>query len=368
MCRIGESFGDARTGGAKISTFSDGQGGSAQIEREGSSASLPHSPDRTNLTDDRIPTAGRSRAPHTVSSLPAPDADLAPWHVRRSVGRALRLAIVGFGKMGRLHLNAWRRLEEVSIAALVDIDPAKADSALPFHTTCDRLIGEIDAAIIATPTAWHYDCALPLLEAGIHCLVEKPVATELAQVRELTETAAGSRALLAIGHSERFNEGIRGAQAALSKDATRIHVLRMLPARGGVERNIDVVQDLMVHDLDWIICTLGKMPDRIRALDASRINGRLEAITCELGFADGPTALLQASRVAETRQRMVILDSGAERQSFDLDVTRRADPDPLTCQAHEFVAAIRGEPTRIASAEEAFRVMSVVEQIRQDAA
>lgn len=296
---------------------------------------------------------------------------MAPWDIGHSAAKALRLAIVGFGKMGRLHLNAWRRLEEVSIAALVDIDPAKGDGVrdvLPFHTNCDHLIGEIDAAIIATPTAWHYDCALPLLEAGIHCLVEKPVATELDQVRELTQTAAGGRALLAIGHSERFNEGIQGAQAALSMDATRVHVMRMLPPRGGVENTIDVVQDLMVHDLDWIICTLGKMPDRIRALDAERVDGRLEAITCELGFADGPTALLEASRVAQMRQRMVILDSGAQRRSFDLDVTRLADPDPLTRQARAFVAAIRGEPTRIARAEEALRVMSVVEQIRQDAA
>ncbi|HUK10585.1 MAG TPA: Gfo/Idh/MocA family oxidoreductase [Stellaceae bacterium] len=296
---------------------------------------------------------------------------MAPWDIERTASKALRLAIVGFGKMGRLHLNAWRRLQEVSIAALVDIDPAKVDSMggeMPFHTTCGPLIGEIDAAIIATPTAWHYDCALPLLEAGIHCLVEKPVATDLRQVRELTTTAAGSRATLAIGHSERFNEGIQGAQAALGKDATRIHVLRMLPARGGVEMNIDVVQDLMVHDLDWIICTLGKMPEQIRALDASRIDGRLEAITCELAFSDGLTVLLQASRVAQTRQRLVILDSGAQRQRFDLDVTRRVDPDPLTSQARAFVAAIRGEPTRIARAEEALRVMSVVEQIRQDAA
>jgi predicted dehydrogenase len=313
-----------------------------------------------------VPQAGRTAKPH--QSPPQPT--IAPWDVTRRSNKALRLAIVGFGKMGRLHLNAWRRLEHVSIAALIDIDPAKADGAngTPFRTNCDGLIGEIDAAIIATPTAWHYDCALPLLEAGIHCLVEKPVATELQQVRELTATAAGARALLAIGHSERFNNGIQDAQAALSKDATRIHVLRMLPARGGVEMNIDVVQDLMVHDLDWIICTLGKMPDRIRALDASRIDGRLEAITCELGFADGPTALLEASRVAQTRQRMVILDSGAERQSFDLDMMRRADPDPLTKQARAFLAAIRGEPTRIARAEEALRVMSVVEQIRQDAA
>jgi len=297
---------------------------------------------------------------------------MAPWDIERvAATRALRLAIVGFGKMGRLHLNAWRRLEEVSIAALVDIDPAKGDGVrdmLPFHTNCDHLIGEIDAAIIATPTAWHYDCALPLLEAGIHCLVEKPVATQLDQVRELTATAVGGHALLAIGHSERFNEGIQGAQAALSKDATRVHVLRMLPARVGMENNIDVVQDLMVHDLDWIICTLGKMPDRIRALDAERVNGRLEAITCELGFADGPTARLEASRVAQTRQRLVILDNGDQRRSFDLDVTRRADPDPLTSQARAFVAAIRGEPTRIARAEEALRVMSVVERIREDAA
>jgi len=296
---------------------------------------------------------------------------MAPWDIERTASKALRLAIVGFGKMGRLHLNAWRRLQEVSIAALVDIDPAKVDSMggeMPFHTNCGPLIGEIDAAIIATPTAWHYDCALPLLEAGIHCLVEKPVATDLRQVRELTTTAAGSRATLAIGQSERFNEGIQGAQAAVSKDSTRIHVLRMLPARGGVEMNIDVVQDLMVHDLDWIICTLGKMPEQIRALDASRIDGRLEAITCELGFSDGPTVLLEASRVAQTRQRLVILDNGAQRHRFDLDVARRVDPDPLTSQARAFVAAIRGEPTRIARAEEALRVMSVVEQIRQDAA
>jgi len=293
---------------------------------------------------------------------------MAPRDLGHSESKLLRIAIVGFGKMGKLHLNAWRRLEEVSIAGLVDIDPAKADSALPFHTNCAHLIDQIDAAVIATPTAWHYACALPLLEAGIHCLVEKPITVQLEQARALAEMAIGRSAMLAIGHSERFNSNIQGAQAAIGKSATHIHVLRMAPPLGARDVNIDVVQDLLVHDLDWIICTLGKMPGQIRAIDASRVDGRLEAITCELAFADGPTVLLQASRIAQMRQRRVILQNGQQQYVFDLDASRKLGPDPLTSQARAFVAAIRGEPTRIASAEEALRVMTVVEQIRQDAA
>ncbi|WP_167523226.1 Gfo/Idh/MocA family protein [Pseudomonas denitrificans (nom. rej.)] len=145
----------------------------------------------------------------------------------------LRVAIVGMGKMGSLHYAAWQRLPDVRVTTLVDCEPdrirwATAQEMICFENT-QELVGKVDVAVIATPSDQHVDNALPLLEAGIHCLVEKPLALTFAGCRRLVDASRRSGALLAVGHSERFNPALHLARSALSGHAPCVEVIRAAP-------------------------------------------------------------------------------------------------------------------------------------------
>ncbi|MCM2253560.1 MAG: Gfo/Idh/MocA family oxidoreductase, partial [Ramlibacter sp.] len=146
----------------------------------------------------------------------------------RSPEAKLHLAIVGLGKMGHRHWRTWRRFSGADITAVVDTDSQAAlwaqEQGIAFFRDTAELVGRVDAAVIATPAARHVSSALPLLDAGIHCLVEKPIAIELADGERLVASAARHGALLAIGHSERFNPGVQRAREATACALERIEV------------------------------------------------------------------------------------------------------------------------------------------------
>lgn len=276
--------------------------------------------------------------------------------------------LVGLGKMGLLHLRTVQRLGGVSVAAVVDCDPAKAalaaEHGVPFLPAWDGAAA--DAAIIATPSATHLAVTLPLLAAGIPCLVEKPMAPGMAESRFLVEAAEQGGALLAVAHGERFNPGVEAARQALRHRAGRAHVYRWARAAGSVHAGMDVVQDLMVHDLDWVLHALGDAPRQVKVLRALRNGAGLDALTCELLFPAGQAVVLEANRVAPGRRRAVILQDGAGSEVVSLEHAIYPGPDPLTRQARAFLAALRGQPSAVATGREALQVMSLVERLREE--
>lgn len=282
--------------------------------------------------------------------------------------KKLRLGIVGLGKMGMLHWRTWRRFADVEVTALVDTNPAlapwAAEQGIPFFRSAAELVGCVDAAVIATPAGDHVSCALPLLAAGIHCLVEKPIALDVADGERLVAAAARHGALLAIGHSERFNPGVR-----LVRDATavsRIEVFRMAPLRTSGNADADVVQDLMVHDLDWVIDLLGQMPSGFRVKDARWLDGSLSYVSCELSFAQDVQILLTASREETVGRREVVVHAARGKpRSIDLSiVSGSAAIDPLTLQARAFLDALRGKASAIATGSEALLATELGDRIR----
>ena len=288
----------------------------------------------------------------------------------KSSKKKLRLGIVGLGKMGQLHCRTWQRFSDIAITALVDTDPAVAlwaeEQGIPFFRSNTELIGRVDAAVIATPASHHLSCALPLLSAGIHCLVEKPIAIEVVDGERLVAAAACHGALLAIGHSERFNPGVRLVRDATASAPKRIEVFRMAPLRLSGYADADVVQDLMIHDLDWVINLLGQMPFNVQVTDARWLDGCLSYVSCELSFAQSVQIMLTASRL-ETVGRREVFVHGARGKTHAINLSIGSDspaPDPLTLQARAFLDALQGKASAIATGREALLVTELGDRIR----
>ncbi len=229
------------------------------------------------------------------------------------MGPDLRLAIVGAGVMGRNYLRA-ARTAVFPVSGIFDIDTARAQSAAGEYG-CAVLndLSNIDAAVIAVPTAAHAGTALPLLQKGVHCLIEKPFAATEAECRQLMDTAAIARAVLQVGHIERFNPAIEQLleREIAPEDIKALTARRMGPASARVT-DVSVVVDLMVHDLD-IVLALKRAP--VTRVSASGSRDHAEAI---LTFSDGAVATLTASRTASERVRdlSVVTGDGEHRVDY----------------------------------------------------
>jgi predicted dehydrogenase len=176
----------------------------------------------------------------------------------------LRVGVIGVGYLGRFHALIYSRLPEVQLVGVADVDAARAaevaaEAGCAGYADPRALLGKVDAVSIVVPTSVHLDVARPYLEQGVHMLMEKPVAPDMAQGAEIVRLAQASGAILQIGHLERFNAGIMEL-------ARRIDAPRFIEAQrmgGFTERatDVDVVSDLMIHDID-IILSLVERPGR----------------------------------------------------------------------------------------------------------
>ena len=163
--------------------------------------------------------------------------------------KRIRIAVVGVGHLGQHHARLLAAMPQVDLVAVVDTDPQRgaeiaAKCGTAAHTDASTLVGNVDAAIIATPTTSHVEMALPFIEAGAAVLVEKPLAASVAEADRLVEAAAARGSLLAAGHTERFNPAVAAARALISDPRfIEIHRLGTFPDRS---LDIDVIFDVDV--------------------------------------------------------------------------------------------------------------------------
>ncbi len=220
----------------------------------------------------------------------------------------LRVAVVGVGHLGRHHARILSNLDGVRLVAVADIKPGRAaeiGAPLDARPTADyrELFGQVDAVTIAVPTEVHGDVAVPFLEQGIPVLVEKPLARTLREADRMIAAACASRTPLAVGHTERFNPAVRAASTVLADPRfIEVHRLGAFPARS---LDIDVVFDLMIHDLDII---LSLVPSEIEAIDAVGVpvlTDRVDIANARLRFANGCIANVTASRISRDRVRKI---------------------------------------------------------------
>lgn len=239
-------------------------------------------------------------------------------------GAQPRIAVVGAGAFGRNHLRVIRDSGRASLAAVLDIDQARAEAAArefgcPAASSLEELAGMADAAVVAVPTTHHHAVASDLMEAGLDVLVEKPVTVTTGEARELCSIAARRGRILQVGHLERFNPAVLAMRQVLTRPLFfEIHRLSVFSPRS---LDVDVVADLMIHDLDILLSITGSMPEEVRAAGIPILSPKADIASVRLAFPGGVVANLTASRVSTERVRKLRLFQ--PRQYISVDYARQ---------------------------------------------
>ena len=220
----------------------------------------------------------------------------------------LRVAVIGVGHLGRHHARILSTLTGVELVAVVDCNRARArEIASANHTEplfdASEVRGRVDAITIAVPTALHAEIALPFLRAGVPALVEKPMARTLAEADALIAAAAAARVPLAVGQTERFNPAVDAARPLLHDPRfIEVHRLGTFPERS---LDIDVVFDLMIHDLDVVLSLVDAEVASIDAVGVPVLTGRIDIANARVRFTNGCIANFTASRISRERVRKI---------------------------------------------------------------
>jgi len=318
--------------------------------------------------------------------------------------RAVPVGVAGVGRLGREHARILAGLEGASLVGVHDVDEERgrsvADAAgVPFRPDLGPLLDACEALVVAVPTAAHHGVARRALEAGVHVLAEKPLAASLEEADDLVSLSEDRGLTLAVGHVERFNPAVRSAEPHL--DGPRfIESLRLAPfqPRG---TDVNVVLDLMIHDIDLVLGLVGVPVASLDAVGTPVLTDSVDIANARLTFGDGTVAEITASRVSEERLRVLRLfqpsgylklDLAAGRGEF---LRRRTVPgtagaatadgtgsrvpsladiveriplrgdgrEPLTLELEAFLAAVRGEASPVVSAREGRAALEVALRI-----
>ena len=303
----------------------------------------------------------------------------------------LRVGVVGVGYLGRFHAMIYSRLPDVDLVGVVDIDPARAQSVAD-EAGCRRfagpadLLGEVDAVSVVVPTTAHLEVATPFLQQGVHMLLEKPIAGDVDQGEKIVRLADQAGVILQIGHLERFNAGIMAL-------ADRIEAPRYIEAQrmgGFVERatDVDVVSDLMIHDIDIILALMSADLVDIRAVGTPVLTSHVDIASARLEFADGAVANVVASRVSDRKTRRIrvfqphgYLSLDFVEQTLDIAVPRsrpgaerpeiireriRVEPKkPLDAEIEAFVSAVRNRHRPLVDGRVGLRALEVALKVRE---
>jgi predicted dehydrogenase len=220
----------------------------------------------------------------------------------------LRVAVIGVGHLGKHHARILSSLPGVALVAVVDTNRARAEeiaaangtrAAFDFHD----VLGGVDAVSVAVPTEAHRDIAIAFLNAGVPVLVEKPIARSLREADDMIEAAADAGVILAVGQTERFNPALAAARPLVTDPRfIEVHRLGAFPERS---LDIDVVFDLMIHDLDVVLSLVDSDVESLEAVGVPVITGRVDIANARLRFANGCIVNLTASRISRERVRKI---------------------------------------------------------------
>ncbi len=227
--------------------------------------------------------------------------------------RPVNVAVVGVGYLGRIHAKIYHGLPQANLVAVVDTDRVAADN-IGGQYDCAALnsvselfdrdaILPIDAVSVVVPTSIHLPVSRPFLERGIHMLLEKPVASNVKESREIVALAEKHDAKLQIGHLERFNAGVmKLVELASSPRFIEVHRLGKFAGRA---TDVDVVTDLMIHDIDIVLSLVPSNLKEVSAMGASVITNHVDIANARLEFANGTVANVTASRVSRNQVRHI---------------------------------------------------------------
>lgn len=302
--------------------------------------------------------------------------------------KTVRAGVVGVGYLGSFHAEKYAALDGVTLVGVADVDESRAREVATrtrarAHTDYRELLGHVDCVSVAVPTQFHFPIASELLTHGIDVLVEKPMTAGVADGRALVAAADRHGRILQVGHLERFNPAIRALTAIVTQPRfIECHRLAPFVERG---TDVDVILDLMIHDLDVILSLVQGEVQSVEAVGVPVLSETIDIANVRMRFAGGCIANITASRVALKRERKlrifqadtyVSVDYGEKhvrvcrRVPVDGEPTITVDErdlgsgDALADEIAHFVAAVRTRQRPLVDGRTALRALEVAEVIR----
>jgi len=305
-----------------------------------------------------------------------------------TISGLLRVAVVGVGQMGQHHARILSDLDGVELVGVVDIDRDRAEQvgracAAPWYTETAAILDGVDAVVVSVPTSAHVEVSVPFVRRGVALLVEKPIAASIDEADRLIQEAAAGGAMVAVGHTERHNPAVvRAMPLVTAPRFVEVHRLGAFPARS---LDIDVVFDLMIHDLDVVLSMVESEVESVEAVGVAVLTERVDIANARLRFASGCIANLTASRISQERVRKLRFFQPHSYVSIDCaaqeverwEVTRGpggtpaivggkldVQPDePLRHLVVDFIEARRAGSSPTVTAADGRRALEVAERI-----
>jgi predicted dehydrogenase len=310
-----------------------------------------------------------------------------PESRQENSSQKIRVAVVGAGDFGRNHARVYRELDDAELIGIVDVDPVRAAKiAAEFSTEVlpdiESLAGRADAASVAVPTAEHARVGCRLLELGVDVIVEKPMAASLAEADDLLSAAHRRGRILQVGHLERFNPAIIAVMPVLNGPLYfEVHRLGVFTPRS---LDIDVVYDVMIHDLDILLTLVDAPVVDIKAIGIPVLTDKVDIAHVRLDFATGAVANVTASRVSTERVRKMrffqqheyisvdftrqdalrvrVLEPGPQPK-FDFVTLLSQKEEPLRAELRAFLDSVRTRRAPLVDGTAGRRALALADQV-----
>lgn len=326
-------------------------------------------------------------------------------HGQRHQPEPIRIGVIGVGNMGQHHTRVLSLLKDVELVGVSDVNIERGlDTAskyrVRFFEDYRDLLPHVDAVCVAVPTRLHYTVGMACLQAGVHVLIEKPIAASIAEAESLVNAAAESHCILQVGHIERFNPSFQELSKVLkTEELLALEAQRMSPYSDRAN-DVSVVLDLMIHDIDLMMELAGAPVVKLTASGSRAADsGYLDYVTAILGFANGIVATLTASKVTHRKIRRIaahcrnslteadflnneilihrqttanyLTDYGQVlyRQDGLIEKVYTSNIEPLHAELEHFVNCVRGGDQPSVGGEQALkalRLASLIEQMALD--
>jgi len=299
---------------------------------------------------------------------------------------SLKIAVIGLGHMGKIHLNKLMTFEDVEISSIADVDIActKEVSHKTGVKACENYretIQSCDGVIISSPTETHYDIGRAFLDAGKHVFMEKPITVRPDDAQELIDIAKKRNLVFQVGHLERFNPAFLKASQLVQKPVI-IEATRISPFTGR-STDVDVVLDLMIHDLDLVLSLVNEEIIGLQSQGVCLMTDKLDAAGVRIEFAGGCTANITASRISPRKERALSIYENDKSLSVDLlqgkcvSIIRNnggkidtseftaSKIDPVQDELKEFIGSMRDKKTPTVTGIDGLKALTLAVRIKE---
>jgi len=325
---------------------------------------------------------------HQSNSIPAIEPGSEKTIIRRvKKSDAIRVAVIGTGYLGKFHAEKLAAMDEAQLVAVVDVDEKKAtDTAKRLNTKhfidYRDIIGSVQAVSIVTPTPTHFRIAAEFLKAGVHVFVEKPMTTTVKEAEALVDLAKKNDLILQVGHIERFNPAFKAVKSRLNNPLfMEVHRLSPFTERS---TEVDVILDLMIHDIDLLLSIVNSEVADFKASGAAVLTDKPDIATTRLEFKNGTVANITSSRISlkslrkmrifqrdsylsidfgERRAYAIYRGDDHDRENIAYEELDVEDYDPLEEELRHFLNCVKHRSCPIVQGDEGLRALRLAEQI-----